>query len=150
MKYKIKEGFQVPVAVDDLVNELERIRAANGELTAAAVVDAARSKRSLLHDCFTWDDKEAAELYRLQEAQYLLRSVAYEEDSDGKELPSINVFAHVNSDKAGVYTSVFEDFNVDARRKQILEDALRELRAWRQKYANLKSLSAVFEQVDAL
>jgi len=46
----------------------------NQELTAEAVLEAAKSPTSPLHKRFTWDDSEAARMYRLNEARGIIRS----------------------------------------------------------------------------
>ena len=48
---------------------------ADGTLLPEVVVEAARNPNSLLHGYFTWDDGEAAEQFRLQEARALIRRV---------------------------------------------------------------------------
>lgn len=54
-------------ALDDLAREY-------GVVTPEHVVDAARDPRSPLHEYFEWDDAEAAEAYRREQARALLRS----------------------------------------------------------------------------
>jgi hypothetical protein len=46
-----------------------------GKLVPADVVKAAENPKSPLHDAFTWDDGEAAALWRLEEARTLIREV---------------------------------------------------------------------------
>jgi hypothetical protein len=48
--------------------------AKNGRLTADAIVEAARPARSALHEYFTWDQADAADKCRLDEARRLIRS----------------------------------------------------------------------------
>lgn len=61
---------------DEVKAELEAIARRNGgRLTPEEVIEAAKSKDSPLHPCFTWDDKQAAHLQRLHEARTLIRSV---------------------------------------------------------------------------
>lgn len=50
----------------------------DGVLTPSAVVDAARNPNSSMHAQFEWDDSEAAEAYRLQQARALIRRVKVE------------------------------------------------------------------------
>jgi hypothetical protein len=55
--------------------ELERIKKANGGLLLAEkVVEAARPKESRLHDYFLWNNATAGHLYRLEQAEQLIRS----------------------------------------------------------------------------
>ena len=50
----------------------------NGRLDPSDIVNAAREKDSPLHPYFTWDDTEAAELYRRTQACELIRRVKIE------------------------------------------------------------------------
>ena len=49
-----------------------------GRITAHAVLDAARPASSPIHDCFDWNDSEAAEKWRLEQARELIRRVKIE------------------------------------------------------------------------
>lgn len=55
--------------------ELQAILDENGDLTPALVVDAARDEDHPLHDRFDWDDSDAAEKWRINQAAHLIRSV---------------------------------------------------------------------------
>lgn len=56
--------------------ELEKIRVRNGGvLTPEAVVRAAKKSTSPLHQCFDWNDSEAAEKWRHQQARVLIHNV---------------------------------------------------------------------------
>lgn len=55
--------------------ELQSIYDKEGELTPSAVVTAAKPKNHPLHSQFTWDDKDAADQFRLEQARGLIRSV---------------------------------------------------------------------------
>ncbi len=58
--------------------ELKALESRSGTLTPQEVVEAARDEGTALHECFTWDDGEAAERWRLEEARELIRSVRIE------------------------------------------------------------------------
>ena len=58
-----------------VVPALRTLMDAEGILSPAAVVDAARDPGSPLHRYFTWDDGEAADKCRLTEAGMLIRRV---------------------------------------------------------------------------
>ena len=77
MIYQFKTGYK-PKGLDaQAVGEaLEAIRIGNGnKLTPADVVVHATSEDSPLHNAFTWDDSEAANLWRQEEARNLVRHV---------------------------------------------------------------------------
>lgn len=64
------------MTTDEVANELDAIRAkAGGELTPSLVVAAARNPKHPLHNRFEWDDTEAAEAWRRQQARVLIASV---------------------------------------------------------------------------
>lgn len=52
--------------------ELERLYKRDKVITPASVLDAARSKSSPLHEFFEWDDKKAADKYRLMQASEMI------------------------------------------------------------------------------
>ena len=63
----------------NLQSTLEKIAERKGGiLTPAAVVEAARDPKSVLHSHFTWDDTEAAKMHREAQARALIRSVKVE------------------------------------------------------------------------
>jgi hypothetical protein len=47
-----------------------------GKLRPIDVVKAAQDPKSILHDCFEWDDTKAAEQWRLRQAALLIREVS--------------------------------------------------------------------------
>lgn len=55
--------------------ELARLAGATETLTPEVVLDAAKTPGSVLHKFFTWDDRDAARQYRLNEARQVLRSI---------------------------------------------------------------------------
>lgn len=66
-------------------DELEAIRSANprGELVPSEVVAFARNPNTAIHNRFNWDDSEAANLYRLQQARTLIRVVVSVTGNEG-------------------------------------------------------------------
>ena len=62
-------------AIARCAQELER----RGELTAENLVDAARPEESSTHNCFEWNDSEAAEKYRITQARQWLRVIKVED-----------------------------------------------------------------------
>lgn len=58
---------------DEVTAAVLAVANAQGEIEPAAVVEAARSKKSPLHDRFEWDDSVAGHQYRLQQARHLIK-----------------------------------------------------------------------------
>jgi hypothetical protein len=67
-----------------VVNELQRLQEQNGALIPELIVEEARDKGSVLHPLFEWDDKKAAQGYRLQQARILLNNIQVKVISDGE------------------------------------------------------------------
>jgi hypothetical protein len=123
MTYKWKEGSRPPrgIAVQVVGQELERIREEAGELTSAAVVDAARPKDAPLHPAFEWRDKRAAELYRQHQASTLIRAVVIV--ADESEAQEHRAWVSVSSEAAEKKTQ-YVPATVAVRNVDMFADAL--------------------------
>jgi tRNA A37 N6-isopentenylltransferase MiaA len=132
-------------------NELTRLAAEHGgELQPKAVVDAARPDTSPLHNSFDWDDSEAAEKWRLQQARQLIRAVVIYEHVGKKSMP-VRVFVSLTPDREenGAGYRLANVVLADAaHRQQMLSDALAEMQRFRLKYQRLSELAKVFEAMD--
>lgn len=78
------------------LEQLERIYVRDGALTPIAVVEDARPEESPLHHRFEWDDLVAGELFRLNQAAALIRSVHVTIQVPGRKEPS-RVRAYVST-----------------------------------------------------
>jgi hypothetical protein len=129
---------------------LENVRAENGTLSPALVVDLARHKDSILHPYFEWEDSTAAEMYRQQQAAHILRSIVA---VTCRAVPTLTAptraFVSIRAarqeseseETAGSYTSISEAIRVVDYRQQLMEQATRDLDAYRVKYALLSDLT---------
>lgn len=127
--------------------ELERIRADAGELTPTAVIEAARRKRSPLYGMFEWDDTVAAESYRMWQARHLVTSVVIEKVGR-RSSPPVRAFVSVHVESGRVYMPTADARNDPFLRKQILDRALDEALAWRQRYEDLAEFAGVCSAID--
>lgn len=105
--YKFKDGFHVPegITAEMVNNELERIRGKYGAITSTLIVEESRDPRAVLHKCFTWNDEQAAEYYRRQEASRLIRSVVLTKWEKQEET---TVFVLTKKDDQRQYVPIFE------------------------------------------
>lgn len=71
--YNVKNLYKV--SAEDAGNELERIREKYGTLLPKDVVEESKSEDSVLHSIFEWDNKKAADSWRISQAQALIRNV---------------------------------------------------------------------------
>ena len=123
-----------------------------GLLRPAAVVDAARDEESPLHGAFEWDDGEAAQKYRLLQAQSLIRSFKVEIERNG-QTHTVPVFVGVSTDRTGEksdnpYRLLEQVTKKPDLMKIAVQDALDQLDALRNKYAHLQELADVWAAVD--
>ena len=139
------------------MTQLEALKAIakrdGGLLRPQAVVDAARPEDSPLHGAFCWDDTEAARLYRLDQAQRLIRSFKIEIESDG-ETVDIPAFINVSSDRSSGRDVNPYRMTQDVMKSEDLlaaaeKDALEQLRGIRNRYKNIKRLGDVWDAIDA-
>ena len=74
---------------EEALQELRAIENRAGRLTPEQVVNAAADESSALHDCFTWDDSDAAAKWRLDEAREIIRSVRIETVIEERTIRSV-------------------------------------------------------------
>ena len=123
-----------------------------GLLRPAAVVDAARDEKSPLHGAFEWDDTEAAQKYRLLQAQSLIRSFKVEIERNG-QTHTVPVFVGVSTDRTGdkannPYRMLEQVVKNPDLMAIAVQDALDQLEALRKRYAHLQELADVWAAVD--
>lgn len=126
--------------------ELEQLKAA-GVIQPADVVARASDPASAMHSWFQWDDTEAAQAYRLQQARQLLRVFVTVETKDNKP---VRAFVSLGTDRYGEggYRTMAEVLSDEEMRAQLLADAVKELRSAERKYRQLQELSGVWSALD--
>ncbi len=149
MKYKSKWGLPGGITPQVAGEEIERIKQKSGFITPVMLVAKAKAKSSRIHDCFTWDDTEAAKLHRINEAKFLLRMIQVEIGSD-EETVVTRAFVSVSEGDSTAYQTIQTVMGDDDLREQLLQQALKELRSFKQKYAQLKELAKVFAAIDKI
>lgn len=128
--------------------ELERIRVNNnGRLEPQDVVVAARSEDNPLHPAFEWNDALAAEAYRVDQARYVIRSIEVVIEPEKAPKP-VRAFVSVVRGEDRSYTSVSHAMSDPILRQQVLSAAMKEMEAWRDRYAELVELADVFAAID--
>jgi hypothetical protein len=159
MKYKFEAAEHGIVTKTDapiVGKELVRIEKKSGAITPQIVVESAQPSQSPMHKYFTWDDGEAADKCRLDEARQLVRSVVIVRVTKDDSGDSIRAFVSVkssNGEKAfdgQAYISTVRALRHATYREQVLADALRELNAWKDRYQHLKELSAIVGAIEQL
>jgi len=120
------------------------------------LVEEARNPRCPLHEEFTWDDSEAAELYRVQQAKYIIRSlvVTIETVRSGKTVRSQKLRSYTSLGKGetdgkdSAYHDTKEILSDAQLRKQVLLKIWRQLLNLKAQYEEYKEFAAVWAAVD--
>ena len=122
-------------------------------LTPDAVVEAARLRWSPLHDYFEWDNDIAAEKHRIAQARHLLNHIRVEivYDSDRREVQKKFFNVKVSrEDEASSrrYFPIETIVNHEDYLRQVEQQALAEIRRWREKYLSYTRLEPIFSVID--
>lgn len=118
-----------------------------GRLTPKNVVDEARPEESPLHPEFEWDDAIAAEKWREKQAQLLIAHTIIVNEEDEKPEPVRAFFVTVEKSRYEPINAIMKD---EAKKNVLLENAKRELIAFKKKYKTLNELAKVFDAIDQL
>ena len=130
------------------------LRDANTQsLNPRTVVEAARDEESPLHNYFEWDDGAAAEAFRLVQAEGLIRrakiTVVREARAErGVSLSVTREYQSRPSMRSIGYESVETIMSDEGRRDEMLEQARKELSAFRRRYESLAELAEVFGAIE--
>lgn len=131
--------------------ELEQIRiAAGGVLRCEDVIEYARDENTALHSRFTWDDTEAARQHRLWQARQVIKVAVVVLPQDNK---SVMAYVSLVADRrldGGGYRPITSVMESPVLREALLEQALADLRRYRQKYNHLRELAPLFVVMDEI
>lgn len=119
-----------------------------GELTPADILDDAKHDNSPLHSFFEWDEGAAAELYRLSQARGLIRAVVAIYTDETHPAVRQKAYVHINEPGAQHYRETSHAMSQKKTRDMVLQQAWRELQAWRIRYKDLKTFSELFDAMD--
>jgi len=139
-----------------LAAEMARLEEEHGYLTPEILLESARPKSSVLHPYFTWDQKKAAEEYRLHEASRYIRQIKITVTAHDQAEVKVRQFVHVSAGaqddeeqpRKGIYITI-DRAQDEGRIDEVIESAKRELRSFLAKYRNLSKLSGVIDLIEA-
>ena len=110
--------------------ELEKLFAENnGELTPEKVVSSAKKATSPLHDYFTWEESDAAKMWRLHQARVLFGYVKVDLPIIRNEpCKTIRIALQVvNANKESVYVPTLTCIKTKSYAKQLVDEMINEL-----------------------
>ena len=143
MEYKINKRV-----TKSRINEILKIKE-NCGLTPENVVDAARDKNNPLHDIFEWNNSKAGKQWRLQQARMFINEIkVIIEDKEIYVYENVKVMVDdvtVNRE----YKTLTEIKKTPYMRKQILKQALDNIKMWKEKYQLYnKELKLIFDAIE--
>ena len=125
------------------------IEAIGDSATPEQVLEKARSSDTELHKCFEWRDDVAAEKYRLVQARQVCNSLVFVKDNPpGK--PPFQFRLFFNTDASNGYKATRLILQNPEQFDALLQTAIRELKALKDKYKMIQELRSVFEEIDKL
>lgn len=137
-----------PVDAQTAGAELEKIAEKHGALKPVYVVEESRSQGAVLHNCFEWNNKTAAEKYRRRQAQDLIRNIVTVKI--GKIETPQPVRAFVNIQQNHEYVPVAHVLYTPVLREAMRNSAMKELESFCRKYAVIDSLSELVTNIERM
>ncbi len=134
----------------DVIGEHIESLAKNGIITPADLVKDAAKKISPLHKCFEWDDTVAAVGYRLSQAAHLLRCIEVMIERADETSFTVRAFHHIDTEQQTGYTTIENARNDPEMWDCVKMQALDEIKAWQQKYKNIKEFETIFEAIESI
>lgn len=144
--YDFRSGFSIRGCNPQLVGqELERIRAEKGKLTAQEVVEEAKFPDNPLHNAFDWDDAIAAQKHRLNQARKLIVSVRV---INGTVQTPIPAFVSIRSPDIGRnYVPTVEALNDEELRARVLAEVRQFFEGIQRRYAHFSEAAQLIDQL---
>lgn len=162
-EYKAAQGSQFSQEDADIIGPVIEKLAAKGRSTAPEIVNAARPESSPLHPYFEWDDSEAAELHRQNQARELTRAIVVIRKTQDDEVEhEVRAFFPVHRDPEAKkhreprqYVHIDDILADEELSEQVVVDAMKMLRAWRNRFDVYRTIfpsewSPVFEVVEEI
>jgi|SRR3990170_5874 len=134
----------------EIKEELEEIRSQNnGILYPEKIIEYAKNPETKLHSKFEWNDSDAAHLYRIAQAQQVIRVVMTIIPNTNKET---RMYVSLSNDRTadGAYRHVVDVLSDETSKMQLIHDVLSELRAFQRKFEVLQDVSEHFREGAAI
>lgn len=146
MELKVEWGVK-GIFKADAVKVYREISSIGDDVSKEQIVEYARENvDSELHKCFEWDDAKAAESWRLQQAKLIVcnlkTNVAKDDESEPVYVRVFHQVENTNYVPLKVHVSDADSY------QRLLAEAMRELRAFKEKYKNLVELKEIFDLIE--
>ena len=140
--YKFKADAQK--CADEIMEICDELESA----TPQQILDKARDSNTELHKCFTWDDTEAAEKWRITEARSVVRNLKIIEVKPDKEPEPTTIRVFYKTDNSGGYKPTKLILKKPDEYKTLVERCRSELLAVKQKFQNISEYEEIWEMIN--
>lgn len=127
-----------------MCEELEK----DGGLTPERLLEANKEESAPLHNEFEWEDTIAAHKYRIEQARHIIQCLITIPEGQSEEAKPVRAF--VVTGQIAKYEHINAVLKNEDKYELMLEQALRELKSFQQKYSTLKELTPLFETINAI
>lgn len=163
-KYSWRSGYGYKTSADVVGKVLAEIEERDGAVTSKAFLEYSRPEDSETHSMFEWDDSIAAEKYRLVQSGKIINQLQVEivrtedrtpvvldvtmERTDSVQ--RVNAFVNVvprSTRGSAVFNNIRTAMSDEEKSKQVLMNALAELKTFETKYATYCELRNVIDAI---
>lgn len=163
-KYSWRSGYSYKTSADVVGKALTEIEQRDGAVTSRAFLEYSRPEESETHDMFEWDDSIAAEKYRLAQSGRIINQLQVEVVYVGDRTPrkidvevtrteaprKVSAFVNVtprSTRGSAVFNNIQDAMSDENKSKQVLMNALADLKAFEEKYSTYKELYEVINAI---
>lgn len=145
MVYQCIYRWKIPIykiSAQEAGEHIQKLVDKYGEVTPQILLDDARSKDSLLHSCYEWDDSKAAEKHRLNQSKQIIANLVVVSMKNGIQSEPTNAFITIKErNERASYISVARAVSNKVTKDQVMKNALAELKMFEHKYGALLNVS---------
>lgn len=140
--FKFKADAQK--CADEIMEICEQLESA----TPQQILEKARDSNTELHKCFTWDDTEAAEKWRISEARAVVRNLKIIEQKPDKQTEPTTIRVFYKTDNESGYKPTKLILKKPDEYKVLVERCRSELLAIKQKFNSISEYEEIWELIN--
>lgn len=140
--FKFKADAQK--CADEIMEICEELESA----TPQQILEKARDSNTELHKCFTWDDTEAAEKWRISEARAVVRNLKIIEQKLDKQPEPTTIRVFYKTDNESGYKPTKLILKKPDEYKTLVERCRSELLAIKQKFNSISEYEEIWEMIN--
>lgn len=144
-KYKARAGAHFSDEKAQIFGKFLEAEFANGGITPHAIVEKAKDPTCPVHDYFEWNNKKAADAWRIEQAKLYVRGIVV--DSGSPE--EIRAFHSVLIEGLPEYVPLDEARKSEDLWQQVLNKALQEAQSWSNRYRAYKQLTPIRKAIES-